>query len=42
MYSLKEMTRIQRNIIYHLEHAYTSLLRINYVQDNFKNTKIIE
>ena len=34
------MTRIQRNINYHLGHAYSSLLRLNYVQDILKIPKL--
>ena len=40
MHSLNEMTRIQRNINSHLGHAYTSLLRIDYVQDSLKIPKL--
>ena len=40
MYSLNKMIRIQRNINYYLGHAYTSFLRLNYVQDSLKIPKL--
>ena len=40
MYSLNEMTGIQRNINYHLGHAYTSLLRIKNIQNSLKIPKL--
>ena len=40
MYSLNEMIGIQRNINYHLGYAYTSLLRLNSIQDSLKIPKL--
>ena len=40
MYSLNKMIRIQRNINYYLGNAYTSFLRLNYVQDSLKIPKL--
>ena len=40
MYSLNEMTGIQRNINYHLGHTYTSLLRIKNIQNSLKIPKL--